>query len=162
MPATWASQAPARYAQWLDALKVPSGLRPYSTLHDVAARLQKTNPRLSDSRAAFLAQHWAAQRPDGNWHILADPQHKLPNPTLYRLDEVLACWSAIDAPVLWIEARDSELTGRLDAGQGARAEIDRRIAFIPNVTILMVDDAGHMVHHDQPEILAAAIENFLS
>lgn len=162
MPATQASQAPARYAQWLDALKEQTGLRPYATVHDVAARLQKTNPRLSDARAAFLARHWAAECADGSWHILADPQHKLPNPTLYRLDEVLACWSAITAPVLWIEAHDSELVGRLDAGQGARAEIDRRIAFIPNVTILMVDDAGHMVHHDQPEILAAAIEQFLT
>ena len=161
MPITEPSAAPARYAQWLDALNDPTGLRSYPTLQDVAARLQKTNPRLGDARAAFLAQHWAAQSADGSWNILADSQHRLPNPTLYRVEEVLACWSAIAAPVLWIEARDSELTARLDAGQGARAEIDRRIAFIPNVTILMVDDAGHMVHHDQPEILAHAIEAFL-
>jgi len=162
MPAAHPSQAPARYAQWLDALKELAGLRPYPTSQEVAARLQKTNPRLSDERAAFLARHWAQQREDGRWHILADAQHKLPNPVLYRLDEVLACWSGISAPVLWIEARGSELTARLDAGQGARAEIDRRIAFMRNVTILMVDDAGHMVHHDQPEILAGAIEAFLA
>jgi pimeloyl-ACP methyl ester carboxylesterase len=162
LPVTAPSQAPARYAAWLDALKDPTGLRSYPTLQDVVARLQKTNPRLSDARAAFLARHWAAQGEDGNWNILADARHRLPSPNLYRIDEVLACWSAITAPVLWIEARDSELTARLDAGQGARAEIDRRIAFIPNVTILMVDEAGHMVHHDQPEILAAAIEEFLA
>jgi pimeloyl-ACP methyl ester carboxylesterase len=161
MPITRPAEAPARYAQWLDALKEPTGLRPYATLQDVASRLQKNNPRLGDARASFLAQHWAAQSEDGSWHILADAQHRLPNPTLYRVEEVLACWRAIAAPVLWIEAHDSELTPRLDAGQGARAEIERRIAFIPNVTILMVDDAGHMVHHDQPEILGHAIEAFL-
>jgi pimeloyl-ACP methyl ester carboxylesterase len=162
MPDAAPSEAPARYAQWLDALRDQAGLRSYPSLPDVAARLQKNNPRLSDERAAFLASHWAAEKEDGSWHILADSAHRLPNPTLYRLEEVLACWRGISAPVLWIEARDSELTARLDAGHGARAEIDRRIAFIPNVTILMVDAAGHMVHHDQPEILAAAIENFLA
>lgn len=162
LPVTEPLQAPVRFAQWLDALQDPSGLRSYPTPQEVAARLQKTNPRLSDVRAAFLARRWAASDKDGNWNILADARHRLPSPNLYRIDEVLACWSAITAPVLWIEARDSELTARLDAGEGARAEIDRRIAFIPNVTILMVDGAGHMVHHDQPEILAAAIEEFLA
>jgi pimeloyl-ACP methyl ester carboxylesterase len=161
LPTTPPEEAPARYAQWLAALKDPIGMRSYPNLQDVAARLQKTNPRLSDARAAFLAQHWAAPDGDGGWRILADTQHRLPNPTLYRVEEVLACWSAITAPVLWIEAHDSELTARLDAGQGARAEIDRRIAFIPNVTILKVGDAGHMVQHDQPEFLASAIETFL-
>jgi len=162
MPATQPDQAPARYAEWLDALQAPPRLRSYPTLRDVAARLQKNNPRLADARAAFLAAHWAAQGEDGDWHLLADARHRLPSPTLYRVEEVLACWRAITAPVLWIEAKGSELVARLDAGQGARAEIDRRIANIRDVTILMVDDAGHMVHHDQPEILAAAIERFLA
>ncbi|HTH45584.1 MAG TPA: alpha/beta fold hydrolase, partial [Oxalicibacterium sp.] len=92
MPITPPTEAPARYAQWLDALQAPGGLRPYPTLQDVAARLQKTNPRLGDARAAFLARHWAAQNEDGSWRILADAQHRLPNPTLYRVEEVLACW----------------------------------------------------------------------
>jgi pimeloyl-ACP methyl ester carboxylesterase len=162
LPVADPTRAPARYGEWLDALKDASGLRGYPTLRDVAARLQKTNPRLGNERADFLARHWAAQSEDGDWHILADARHKLPNPHLYRIDEVLACWSRITAPVLWIEARDSELVGRLDRGHGARAEIDRRIAFIKDVTILMVDGAGHMVHHDQPEILAEAIEAFLA
>jgi pimeloyl-ACP methyl ester carboxylesterase len=162
MPNAVPCEAPARYAQWLDALKEPPGLRSYASRKEVAARLQKTNPRLSDERAAFLASHWAAPDESGRWHILADTAHRLPNPTLYRVEEILACWRAIEAPVLWIEAIDSELTSRLDAGQGARAEIDRRIAFIPNVTMLMVDAAGHMVHHDQPEVMAAAIERFLA
>ena len=38
---------------------------------------------------------------------------------------------------------------------------DRRIATIPNVTTRMVEDAGHMLHHDQPEALARIIEDFL-
>ena len=32
----------------------------------------------------------------------ADPAHKIVNPVLYRLDEALACWRNISAPVLWL------------------------------------------------------------
>jgi pimeloyl-ACP methyl ester carboxylesterase len=42
-----------------------------------------------------------------------------------------------------------------------RAELDRRRACIPNVKSAVVNDAGHMLHHDQPELLARLIEDFL-
>lgn len=161
MPVTQPDLAPARYAKWLDELGETSGLRSYATQADVAARLQKTNPRLSDAHAAFLSAHWAAPNENGTWDILADPAHRRSNPNLYRVEEVMACWKLITASVLWVEAKNSELLPRIGVGAAARAEIDRRIAHIHDVTVLMVDDAGHMVQHDQPEIVAAAIEQFL-
>lgn len=162
MPTTRPGDAPKRYATWLDELQNPQGLRPYASQAGVAARLQKNNPRLSDARAMFLAAHWAAPDQNGNWSLLADPQHRLTNPTLYRVEEIMACWQAITAPVLWVEAKNSELVPRFGPPETARAEIDRRIAHIADATILMVDDAGHMLQHDQPEILAHAIEDFLA
>ncbi|HYD79349.1 MAG TPA: alpha/beta hydrolase [Paucimonas sp.] len=161
LPPTRAEQAPARYAKWLAELRRPTPLRAYASRADVAARLQKTNPRLSDERAAFLAGHWAAPNERGEWEILGDPAHKLTNPVLYRIDEVLACWRAITAPVLWVEARDTEAWRWMGAKESARAEIDRRIACIANVLTAVVDDAGHMLHHDQPEAVARLIEGFL-
>jgi len=44
----------------------------------------------------------------------------------------------------------------------ARAEIDRRRASISNVRTAIITDAGHMLHHDQPEALARLIEEFLA
>ena len=41
-------------------------------------------------------------------------------------------------------------------------EFKQRIAAIPNITHAVVEDAGHMLHHDQPEVLAELIEQFLS
>jgi pimeloyl-ACP methyl ester carboxylesterase len=32
---------------------------------------------------------------------------------------------------------------------------------VPQVTTAVVHDAGHMLHHDQPEQLARLIEDFL-
>lgn len=162
LPATCPEQAPMRYAQWLDELREPPVLRSYSTQRQVAARLQKTNPRLTDERAAFLANHWAAKNAAGEWEILGDPAHKSRSPVLYRIEEVLACWQAITAPVLWVEADDTDVWRWMGAKEQARAEIDRRIAFIPKVTAATIKDAGHMLHHDQPQALAALVENFLA
>jgi len=161
LPATKPEQAPGRYARWLDELKVPPSMRGYASVEEVAARLQKTNPRLADARAAFLAQHWAARNGAGQWEILGDPAHKMPGPLLYQAEEVLACWRRITAPVLWIEAEHTDMWRWMGPKEQARHEVDRRLAQIRHVTPRMMSDAGHMLHHDQPELLARMIEEFL-
>jgi pimeloyl-ACP methyl ester carboxylesterase len=162
LPATKPEQAPGRYATWLDELKHPPSMRAYASLNEVAARLQKTNPRLAGDRAAFLARHWAAQNADGQWEILGDPAHKMPGPLLYQVEEVLACWRRISAPVLWIEAEHTDMWRWMGPKEQARAEVDRRLAQIARVTPRMMPEAGHMLHHDQPELLAQMIEAFLA
>jgi pimeloyl-ACP methyl ester carboxylesterase len=154
-------QAPKRYAKWLAELREPPTLRAYPSRAAVAARLQKTNPRLSDERADFLSQHWAAENASGEWEILGDPAHKKPSPSLYRVEEVLACWKLITAPVLWVEADDTNMWQWMGPKPEARIEIDRRLAHLANVSARMMPDAGHMLHHDQPELLAQMLEEFL-
>ncbi|MCD2515831.1 alpha/beta hydrolase [Massilia sp. G4R7] len=161
LPATRPSQAPGRYAKWLDELRAKPEMRGYASLEEVAARLQKTNPRLSGERAAFLAAHWSAREADGQWRILGDPAHKMTGPLLYHADEVLACWTQITAPVLWVEAEETEMWRWMGPKEQARAEIDRRREHLARVTARMMPGAGHMLHHDQPEVLAGMIEAFL-
>jgi pimeloyl-ACP methyl ester carboxylesterase len=160
MPATRPEQAPGRYAKWLDELHTPPVMRGYDSKEEVARRLQKTNPRLTDERARFLSTHWATENPQGRWDILGDPSHKGSSPLLYRIEEVLACWQQISAPVLWVED-DTDVWRWMGPKEQARVEIDRRIGHIPNVRQASIADAGHMLHHDQPEALAALIETFL-
>ena len=161
MPASQPQQAPHRYASWLDQLASRPTLRGYASQDEVIARLQKNNPRLPRERATFLSSHWAAQQSDGQWQLLADGAHKLTSPLLYHVDDVTACWQRITAPVLWVEAADTDVWRWLGPKETARIEIDRRIAFIANVDTVMIEEAGHMVHHDQPAILAQHIERFL-
>jgi pimeloyl-ACP methyl ester carboxylesterase len=160
MPASQET-APRQYARWLDELRQPAEMRSYPSVAAVAARLQKTNPRLSDERAAFLAPHWSAPNDAGDWEILGDPAHKKPTPILYRVEEVMACWSAITAPVMWVEAEDTNMWQWMGPKPAARIEIDRRLGHLADVQVNMMPDAGHMLHHDQPERLAAMIEAFL-
>ena len=151
-------KAPKRLAKWLAELREPPTLADYPSLDAVVARLQKTNPRLPEDRARFLAEHWSAPGDDGRYRILGDPAHKIVNAYLYRVEEVAACWSAIEAPVLWLMARDSDYAKRMEALPG----FAERVASIARVERLWVDDAGHMMHHDQPSRLAREIERFLA
>jgi pimeloyl-ACP methyl ester carboxylesterase len=82
-------------------------------------------------------------------------------PLLYRVEEMMACWAKITAPVLWVEAAETDVWRWMGPKEEARVEIDRRIGFIANVQTEMMQDAGHMLHHDQPEKLARLIEDFL-
>lgn len=161
LPTTKPQQAPGRYAKWLDELQSSPELRTYSALEGVVARLQKTNPRLSNERAAFLAAHWSRQNDEGQWEILGDPAHKNVNPILYHIDEVTACWQQITAPVLWVEAEHTDIWRWFGENALAREEIDRRMTYLGDVRVEMIPEAGHMLHHDQPELLAATVERFL-
>jgi len=42
-----------------------------------------------------------------------------------------------------------------------QAVLATRLSVLRDARMVMVDDAGHMLHHDQPAAVAAAIEPFL-
>jgi len=159
MPATQPEQAPGRYARWLDQLGDRTGFRPYADFAALAERMQRNNPRLTSERAAFLARHWGRERADGQVALRGDPAHKIVYPLLYRYEEARACWREVTAPVLWVDAVESKALERvgLDAAQYA----ERRAAF-RNLRYVTVSNAGHMLHHDQPERVARLLEEFLS
>jgi len=163
MPATQTSQAPTRMAQWLDELKAQragsNDLKPYADAAGVATRLMKTNRRLSQDKADWLALHWASPGPDGQWHILGDSAHKVINPYLYHVDEALEMYRRITAPVLAVEAADDSL-GQWWKGRYSLAEYHKRLQAVPHLEKTVIQDAGHMMQHDQPETLARLIEKF--
>jgi pimeloyl-ACP methyl ester carboxylesterase len=158
MAPTHAEQAPRRYARWLEELRDPPRLRSYESFSQLADRLQQGNRRLSRARAEFLARHWGREAPGQGVLLRGDPAHKIVNPVLYRYEEVRACWREVRAPVLWVEGAESETPNRLHLNAAQIAE--RRAAF-PNLQTVIVPDAGHMLHHDQPEAVARLVEEFL-
>jgi pimeloyl-ACP methyl ester carboxylesterase len=163
MPATSAAQAPGRMAQWLDELKAQRNgdkdLKPYADAAGVAARLMKTNRRLSPDKAEWLAQHWARPGLDGQWRILGDAAHKVVNPYLHHVDEALEMYRRIRAPVLAVEATDDSLS-QWWKGRYTLAQYHDRLQAVSRLEKAVIQDAGHMLQHDQPEILANWIEKF--
>ena len=165
MPATKPTQAPKRYAQWMDELKDlykgEKDLKTYPGLEGVAQRLMKTNPRLPLDKALWLASHWSAEVSPGQWQILGDAAHKITNAQLYRVEEVLALYANISAPVLSVEASDNQMD-MWWKGRFTLAEFHERIQSVPHLKQALVTEAGHMLHHDQPAQLARLIEDFLA
>jgi pimeloyl-ACP methyl ester carboxylesterase len=161
LPATQPTQAVKRLAQWLDELKTPMALAPYPDAAAVAARLIKNNPRLSADKAAWLARQWAAPDADGRWRVLADAAHKRVNPVLSRVEEVTAAWRAIEAPLLWVEGAQTDIS-QWWGQRYSKAEFEQRLSVVPDVTRVVLDDCGHMLHHDQPRQLAHALSRFLA
>lgn len=164
LPASKPSQAPRRYGKWIDELKSlqrgEMDLKAYDDVGGVARRLMKTNPRLSEDKASWLASHWARPDAAGKWHILGDPAHKITSAMLYRADEALEIYRHISAPTLAVEASDDSLA---KWGQGyTLAEYHDRLKQVPKAEVAVIQDAGHMLHHDQPEQLASLIEGFLA
>jgi pimeloyl-ACP methyl ester carboxylesterase len=165
LPETRPSQAPGRYARWMDEIRAfhrgEKDLKSYDSVEGVAARLIKTNARLDPAKAQWLAHHWARQDADGRWRILGDPAHKVTSATLWRLEEALEIYQRITAPVLWVEASDNSLD-QWWQGQYTLAQFRERLARVPRVRQAHINAAGHMLHHDQPQAVAQQIENFLA
>jgi pimeloyl-ACP methyl ester carboxylesterase len=164
MASTRPSQAPGRLGQWLDELqafdKGELNLKPYPDAAAVAQRLMKTNHRLSQDKADWLALHWAKPDAQGQWRILGDAAHKVVNPYLYRVDEVLEIYKRIKAPCLVVEASDDSLS-QWWKGKFTLEEFHERLKSVENLKIATLQDAGHMLHHDQAEALAKLLEDFL-
>jgi pimeloyl-ACP methyl ester carboxylesterase len=151
-------QSPGRHAQWLDQLREPPRFKPYKSFAEVAARLKRNNPRLAGVKSEYLARQWARELPSGEVMLASDPRHKIVNPYLFRIDEILACWRRITAPVLLVTGKDSHSSGWLRDTPQQLAE--RKSAF-HNLREVSMENCGHMIHHDQPQRLAEHIEEFL-
>ena len=152
-------EAPARLTSWLDQLGEEPAVRIYPDFDALSARLRHDNPRLGPDAARFLARHLGRERDDGGVEPAADPSHKLVNPILYRIEEVKACWRRVTAPVLWVVARNSPVMKRFIAHED---DYRARLACFRELREVVVEDAGHNLHHDQPRRVAALIEEFLA
>jgi pimeloyl-ACP methyl ester carboxylesterase len=165
MARTQPAQAPGRYAKWIGQLKQfhrdEMDLRAYPDLDGVAQRLRKTNPRLSPDKAEWLAGEWADQDAQGQWRILGHAAHKIINATLYRVEEVDALFKRIAAPTLVVEASDNSIN---EWWKGAYTldEFHARLTSVAQLQMGQVTEAGHMLHHDQPEQVATLIEHFIA
>lgn len=149
-----------RYANWLDQLRDTPSFRSYPDHAAFAARLQKENPRLGDDVAAYLAQHLGESDGQGGVRLAADPFHRWVNPVIYRVEEAMALWRQVSAPVLWVTAADSYVFKQLFSLDSP--EYRERIACFRDIREAIVEDAGHNMHHDQPRRVAALIEDFLA
>ncbi len=153
-PVVGPQAAPDRYRQWIGEYRKfrTKKPKPYSGFPDIAERLVKMYPKLDPEFAAFLSREIGEQAPDGSVHFAHHPVHKVLNPNPFNLEQSKAFWSRVTCPVLCIRGGDSQFN---------RPAYEDRTLFFPNGRYLVIPGAGHMVHYDQPVLLAKAIREFL-
>ena len=142
-------EAPARYRDWLDRLRVSPAPTHRDDFATLAAAIQARNVGMSPAQAEFVARCWAEEAPDGTVRLRFNPAHKLPNPVLYRRAEAEACWRNVAAEVLLVAGSRSEF--------GSPEDLP-----FPRSRVAWIEVAGHMLHFEQPAALARTIEEFLS
>ncbi len=164
LPANSPEQAPGRFAHWMDEVRLlHNGTRHVKTYDSVAAvarRLMKTNPRLSQDKADWLASHWSTESAPGQWRILGETAHKITSAMLYRVEEMQAVYRNIRAPMLMVEALEDSIA-QWWSGKFSRPEHHARLQAVRRCEMVQLANCGHMLHHDQPERVAQLIERFL-
>ncbi|HVT34709.1 MAG TPA: alpha/beta hydrolase [Nevskiaceae bacterium] len=156
LPDMPAELAPRRYRDWLEDLKdLPQPLH-YASFEELAQRVKKKHPQLSDERALFVARCWGRARDDGRVHLLADPKHRLNGPGLFRVAESIEIWKQVAAPTLFLDAGKSIFRQAL-----SKEELERRRSCFRGRHEQVIEQAGHMLHFDEPEATGRAMLEFL-
>lgn len=153
------TDASTQLNHWLDGVLEAPSLRAYADHESLARRLMAVNPRLNESRAAFLARTVGRLRADGQVEMACDPWHKIPSPTLYRVEDAMTSWQRIEAPTLMLMADQGYVQQRFG---DKPEELQRRLACFRQHRLVTITDAGHNIQHDQPEQVAAALEDFIA
>ena len=158
LPDRGAEQAPGRLEKWLNQLAAPEGFRSYPDAAAFARRLMRDNPRLREDRAHFLATELTEADGTGGIRVAIDAAHRHVNPVLYRRAEAQACWRRVTAEVLWLVQADPAWRRKMGIDDAAYREA---CACFRHFQELPIADSGHNMHHDQPEVVAAVLRNFL-
>jgi len=148
-----------RMSRWLAVLRKGVRNRPYNSHVEMAERLRQANPRLTAERAAFLAREFSIRQEDGSFEFAIDPYQQAPSPFFGHESLVESVFPLITAPVLLVTAAQSDIFIAMEQVPGLFAQ---RLALMKKVEHVHLQEAGHNVHHDQPEQVAALIERFLS
>jgi len=145
-------------SKWLKDFEDPPKLRLYKSFEALAGRLKSVNGRLTQDRAEFLARHVGKALPDGQVAMACDPWHKTPSAFIYRMDDSQSVWRRIKAPTLMLMADFGYVRMRYSDDE---AQYQTSLNCFENLQAASILNSGHNVQHDQPEVLAAFIEQFL-
>ena len=126
--------------------------RTYATLDDAVARMQSEHPRIKPELARHLTTYAVRRLEDGSYVWKFDPYLYVQSVHEWSLDFVRPLWEGIHGCLLYIGGSDSWERMK-----------DRRRTLgldVPEVRTVVIADAGHWVHHDQPAAFLQAIDSF--
>jgi pimeloyl-ACP methyl ester carboxylesterase len=173
LPARLLADAPGRYAKWLAQARAAEtssptqGFRSYPDFSALAERLAADNPRLTSAQAAFLASHLGVQKVGGKGEtviqLAIDPCHRWASPLPYSVQDAMAIWRQVRAPVLWLRGAESAFVRSLLARAADQVDdYQARMACFGHLREVVIPDAGHNMHHDQAQKVAQCLTAFFA
>jgi len=144
-----------RMRNWIEeqrklAARLP---RRYGSIEEAFKRMQEENKHLSPAQAHHLTVHGVNQNEDGSFswkfdnYVRAWPAYDMPQ------SEIEGLWARITCPTLLIYGTESGASNPLTDG---------RAAHFRHARVVMVEGAGHWVHHDQLETFLGLATEFIT
>jgi pimeloyl-ACP methyl ester carboxylesterase len=143
--------------KWLDQIKSPTLEKTYNSFEQLASVIAFRYQRFPPGAAEFVARVWGTPDGDTGVRLAADPRHHWVNPILYKREDAEATWREIRAPLLMVLGEQSDYMTRL----GADGTADALRAAFTGAKLASIPDAGHMLHIERADAVAAMIETFL-
>ncbi len=150
-----AEGAPDRVRRWVEEVvrrdrHAPPGV---ADLPGVARRLKKLSPHMDDALALELAPHASAPGADDLFRWKFDPLHRTTAPMPFDPDRFAHFLRRVQCPALVVWGELTPLKP---------ADADTRAAQLPDARVVTVPGAAHNLHHEQPERVAALLDDFLA
>jgi len=126
--------------------------RRYASIDEAVARMQQANAHLAPALARHLTVHGLRRDADGHYVWKFDPLVRGSSPVRPDYDGLVQIWEKIRCPVLLLRGEESWAS---DPSQ------DGRLKHFSDAKLVNVPNAGHWLHHDQPERFEREICAFL-
>jgi pimeloyl-ACP methyl ester carboxylesterase len=146
--------AHVRMRQWIEQMRELERRQPrrYPTLEDAVRRMKEANPHLTDEMARHLTIHGVRRNEDGTYSWKFDNYMRQRSPYGFNLADAQDIWAQITAPVLLVKGAESWAP---DPAKDGRTKVIR------NARSVIIEGAGHWVHHDQLERFLQVVNEFL-
>jgi pimeloyl-ACP methyl ester carboxylesterase len=147
------SPAHARLRNWIEAMRDYEKRisHRYPTLEAAYERMHKANPYLSDEMARHLTLFGSNWNADGTLNWKFDNFVRAVSPYGFNIADVREIWNQILCPVLLFRGLNSWTEDPNKEG---------RILAIRDHRLVNVPDAGHWLHHDQPDLFIGETRRF--
>jgi pimeloyl-ACP methyl ester carboxylesterase len=154
----WTNDRPVheRMRDWIESTRKVAGRLPkrYASLDDAYRRMHDANAHLRDDQAHHLTVHGSDQNEDGTYSWKFDNYTHVMSPFDMTHKQTMELWKRIESPLLLISGSESWF--------GKAGKMHDPSDNFKDARHVMVDDAGHWVHHDQLDEFLSLTRSFFA
>ena len=147
--------ASLRMRRWIAQLRDFEQRTPrhYPSLADAVQRMQEANRHLTPELAEHLTRHGVRRNDDGTYSWKFVNYVRLRSPYEFNIEDARELWNQIRCPVLLIRGDESRAPDPEQDGKASAFHVYRSV---------LIQGAGHWVHHDQLESFLTVLREFLA